>query len=137
MKQKRHLGDKVPLWAPANAKCHVSALKPTVCTQTHTYQSGVTEEQQGKQADRGLTWKQHLSAKMDPDTRICSGNDQIKITEIHPGVVEEVCWRLIKDSDLCSLHQKEADIMFPEEWNMGAAGCDVHFIQRGKQIRRG
>lgn len=38
-----------------------------------------------------------------------------KNNRIHLGVLEEVCRRLIKDSDLCSLHQKEADIMFLEK----------------------
>lgn len=55
-----------------------------------------------------------------------------KNNRIRPGVFKEVCWRLIKDSDLCSLHQKKQILCFLKNgtWELG---CDVQYIRQRAQ----
>lgn len=55
-----------------------------------------------------------------------------KNNRIRPGVFEEVCWRLIKDSDLCSLHQKKQILCFLKNgtWKPGS---DVQYTREQAQ----
>lgn len=55
-----------------------------------------------------------------------------KNNRILPAVFKEVCWRLIKDSDLCGLHRKQQTLCF---LNNGAFQCGYnvqHFQQRAQ-----
>lgn len=59
-----------------------------------------------------------------------------KNNRIRPGVFEEVCWRLIKDSDLCSLHQKKQILCFLKNGTL-ELGCDVQYTQQRAQNKYG
>lgn len=69
----------------------------------------------------GGSWHQNMPWKrLDKNNRILLA------------VFKEVCWRLIKDSDLCGLHRKKQILCF---LNNGAfqRGCNVqHFQQRAQ-----
>lgn len=51
-------------------------------------------------------------------------------------VFEEVCWRLIKDSDLCSLHQKKQILCILKNGTFHL-GCNIKYTQQRAQDKYG